>query len=196
MKKYLIGKTISLHGLTAVDVSEDSPYFSWLDDLSLDTFTERSYFPNNAKRMQSYFDRSCENDDLILLGIFDNETDKHIGNITFQEIDWINRRAFIAYMLGDKEFSGKGIITQAVLMMMFYGFQKLNFDRIHGGVSELHVASIRICQKVGLLEEGRMRNHILRNGEASDILVVGSLRDEWLVSHGDKALQLFTVPPT
>ena len=196
MKKYLIGKTISLHGLTTVDVSEDSPYFSWLDDLSLDTFTERSYFPNNAKRMKSYFDRSCENDDLILLGIFDNETDKHIGNITFQEIDWINRRAFIAYMLGDKEFTGKGIITQAVLMMMFYGFQKLNFDRIHGGVSELHVASIRICQKVGLLEEGRMRNHILRNGEASDILVVGSLRDEWLVSHGDKALQLFTVPPT
>ena len=196
MKKYLIGKTISLHGLTAVDVSEDSPYFSWLDDLSLDSFTERSYFPNNSTRMKSYFDRACENDDLILLGIFDNETDKHIGNITFQEIDWINRRAFIAYMLGDKEFSGKGIITQAVLMMMFYGFQKLNFDRIHGGVSELHVASIRICQKVGLLEEGRMRKHITRNGESSDILVVGSLRDEWLVSHGDKALQLFAVPPT
>ena len=81
-------------------------------------------------------------------------------------------------------------------MMMLYGFQKLNFDRIYGGVSELHAASIRICQKVGLVEEGRMRNHILRNGEASDILVVGSLRDEWLVSHGDKALQLFAVPPT
>ena len=95
--------------------------------------------------MQSYFDRSCENDDLKLLGIVDNETDKHIGNITFQEIDWINRRAFIAYMLGDKDFSGKGIITQAVLMMMLYGFQKLNFDRIYGGVSELHAASIRIC---------------------------------------------------
>ena len=196
MKKYLIGKTISLHGLTAAHVSEDSPYYSWLDDLSLDSFTERSYFPNNVKRMQSYFDQSSENDDLILLGIFDNETDKHIGNITFQEIDWINRRAFIAYMLGDKEFSGKGIITQAVLMMMLYGFQKLNFDRVYGGVSELHGASVRICQKVGLLEEGRMRKHLLRNGEASDILVVGSLRDEWLASHGDKALQLFAVPPT
>lgn len=196
MKKYLIGKSVSLHGLTAAHISEQSPYFSWLDDLSLDTFTERSFFPNNIKRMQSYFDRSCENDDLILLGIFDNETDKHIGNITFQEIDWINRRAFIAYMLGDKNYSGKGIITQAVLMMMFYGFQKLNFDRIYGGVSELHGASIRICQKVGLLEEGRMRKHILRNGEASDIIVVGSLRDEWLESHGDEALQLFAVPPT
>ena len=99
-------------------------------------------------------------------------------------------------MLGDKEFTGKGIITQAVLMMMFYGFQKLNFDRIHGGVSELHVASIRICEKVGLLEEGRMRKHIIRNGESSDILVVGSLRNEWLASHGEKALQLFAVPPT
>ena len=83
-----------------------------------------------------------------------------------------------------------------MLMMMLYGFQKLNFDRVYGGVSELHGASVRICQKVGLLEEGRMRKHLLRNGEASDILVVGSLRDEWLASHGDKALQLFAVPPT
>ncbi len=196
MKKYLIGKRISLHGLTENDLSEDEPYFSWLDDLSLDTYTERSYFPNNSQRMRSYFDEACENDRLILLGIFDNETSKHIGNITFQEIDWINRRAFIAYMLGDKSFGGRGIVTDAVLMMMYYGFNKLNFGRIHGGVSELHGASIRICEKVGLLEEGRMRGHIVRNGQASDILNVGALREEWLETHGEKAREIFEELPT
>jgi len=196
MKKYLIGKRISLHGLTEKDLSDDQPYFSWLDDLSLDTYTERSYFPNNSRRMRSYFDEACENDSLILLGIFDNETSKHIGNITFQEIDWINRRAFIAYMLGDKSFAGRGIVTDAVLMMMYYGFNKLNFGRIHGGVSELHGASIRICEKVGLLEEGRMRGHIVRNGDASDILIVGALREEWLGTHGEKAREMFEESPT
>jgi len=60
----------------------------------------------------------------------------------------------------------------------------------------LHGASIRICEKVGLLEEGRMRRHIVRNGDASDILIVGALREEWLGTHGEKAREMFEESPT
>ena len=127
MKKYLIGKRISLHGLSSKDLDENSPYFDWLNDLSLDVYTERSYFPNNLKNFLSYYNHSCENSSLILLGIYDNESGKHIGNLTFQEIDWINRRAFIAYMLGDKSFGGKGIITDAVFDGHVLWFSKTQF---------------------------------------------------------------------
>lgn len=89
-------------------------------------------------------------------------------------------------MLGDKSFGGRSIGTDTVLIMMYYGFNKLNICCIHGGVSELHGASIRTCEKVGLLEEGRMREHIVRNGNASDILSVSVLREEWLATHGEK----------
>ena len=195
MKKFLVGKRISLHGLTLEQIQESSEYFSWLDDLSLDTFTERSYFPNNIRRMEHYYEHACSNTDLMLLGIFDNDSEKHIGNITFQEINWIHQRAFIAYLLGDKEFAGKGIITDAVLMLMYYGFNKLNFQRIYGGVSEHHIASQRVCEKVGLKIEGRMRKHLIKNGKASDVLMVGSIRDEWMKSHGQKAQDLFEIPP-
>lgn len=196
MKKFLIGKRISLHGLISKEVQEDSPYFSWLEDLSLDKYTERSYFPNSIERMNSYYSQACSNTTLVLLGIFLNENGKHIGNITFQEIDWINSRAFIAYMLGENEYSGKGIMTDAVLMMMYYGFNKLNFERIHGGVSELHIGSQKVCEKVGLVVEGRMRNHLLRNGSRSDALIVGALRDEWMQTHGQKAKDVFEILPT
>lgn len=190
MKKYIIGKRISLHGLRSEDLEENAPYFDWLNDLSLDIYTERSYFPNNPRRLRSYYDLSCENSSLILLGIYDNETGKHIGNLTFQEIDWINRRAFIAYMLGDKSFGGKGIITDAVLMAMYHGFQKLNFERIYAGVATDHLASRKICEKVGLVEEGTMKGHLLRNGKRCDINIVGALRDEWLEIYSEKVIQL------
>jgi len=196
MKKFLIGKRIYLSGLEPKHLLVTEPYYSWLDDLSLDHFTERSYFPNNPSRMQKYYDASCANSNLILLGIFDNQTDKHIGNITFQDINWINRRAFIAYLLGDKSFAGKGIITEAVIMMMYYGFNKLNFERIYGGVSDLHMASKKICKKTGLKIEGRMRNHLYRNGQFSDALVVGALRDEWMKEYETIALEYFEVKPT
>ena len=195
MKKYLVGKRISLHGLTEDEIDEFSPYYNWLDDLSLDLFTTRSYFPNNLNRMRGYYQHACTNTDLILLGIFDNETEKHIGNITFQEIDWINQTAFIAYMLGDKDFTGKGIIPEACLMMMYYGFNKLNFERIWGGVVVDHSASIKVCHKVGLQVEGCQKEHFKRNGKRYDSLLVGALREEWMFLYEKKAKKLFQELP-
>jgi [ribosomal protein S5]-alanine N-acetyltransferase len=196
MKRFLVGKRISLHGLTPDMLSTDSPYYSWLEDLSLDVFTERSYFPNNPERMLSFYQQACNNQSLVLLGIFDNESGKHIGNISFQEISWIVRRASIAYLLGDKSFEGKGIVTEAVTMMLYYGFNKLNFQRIFAGVSDLHEASKKVCIKAGLKQEGRLRNDLFRNGEFSDSILYAALRDEWIAEFGEKALQLFEVKPT
>jgi RimJ/RimL family protein N-acetyltransferase len=196
MKQFLVGKRISLHGLKPENLLVDSPYYRWLEDLSLDQYTERSYYPNSESRMRDYYDKSTQNQNLILLGIFDNESGKHIGNITFQDINWLNRRAFIAYLLGDNSFAGKGIVTEAVLMMMYYGFNRLNFNRIYGGVTALHGASMKVCEKVGLKEEGRMRQHFFRNGVFSDSIVVGAVRDEWMPEFGEKSKALFEVPPT
>lgn len=195
MKKFLVGKRISLHGLTPHHLEFDQPYYHWLDDLSLDRYTERSYYPNNSERMKNYYEQACLNN-IILLGIFDNESDRHIGNISFSEIDHLNRRAFLGYLLGDKSFAGRGIITEATLMMMYYGFNKLNFERIHGGISDLNEASKRVATKAGLKVEGRLRNHFFRNGQFSDSLLVGALRSEWMEELGEKASKLFEVHPT
>lgn len=196
MKRFLVGKRISLHGLTPENLEVNSPYYNWLEDMSLDIYTERSYFPNNLQRMKSYYEESCKNQSLILLGIFDNASGKHIGNVSFQEISWIARRTSIAYLLGDNSFAGKGIITDAVMMMMYYGFNKLNFQRIFAGVSDLHEASKKVCIKAGLKEEGRLRNDLYRNGEYSDSIFYGALYDEWMKEKGKEALALFEISPT
>ena len=196
MKRFLVGNRISIHGLTPENMEVNSPYYNWLEDMSLDIYTERSYFPNSAQRMKAYYEESCKNQGLILLGVFDNETDKHIGNVSFQEISWIARRASIAYLLGDNNYAGKGIMTEAVMMMMYYGFNKLNFQRIFAGVSDLHIASKQVCIKAGLKEEGRLRNDLFRNGEFTDSIFYGALYDEWMKEKGKDALKLFAVNPT
>ena len=196
MKSFLVGKRISLSSIDPAELESGTPYFNWMNDLSLDEYTQRSYFPNSRERMLDYYNHAIKNRDLILLGIYDNESSKHIGNITFSQINWINRNAFIAYLLGDSSFAGKGIVTDAVLMMMYYGFNRLNFERIWGGVSDLHEASKKVCDKTGLKVEGKMRHTLFRNGEFSDSLVVGAIRDEWMSEFGDKAASLFEVKPT
>lgn len=195
MKNFLIGKRIYLRGLSSKEMGEDSAYMSWLNDLSLDMYTERSYFPNTIGMIQSFYDRAQQNKDLLLLGIFDSKTDTHIGNITISEINMFHRRGFIAYLLGDKNFNGKGLTTDACLMLMYYAFNKLNFERIDGGVSDIHPASRRVCEKVGLMVEGCQKRHFLRNGIWHDRLIVGAIREEWMSKFGEKAVDCFETLP-
>lgn len=195
MNRYLKSKHISLHGLTPYELRADGPYYSWLDDLSLDVFGERSDFPNTPARMESYYASACANDSLVLLGVFDNATNRHIGNITLQQIDWVQRRAFLGYLIGERDFAGRGIASQACSMIMYYGFNKLNLDRIWTTISADHTASLRVAEKVGLKEEGILRQHQMRNGSRRDVQVVGALREEWMIAHGAAAQSLFSEQP-
>ncbi len=195
MQRFLVGKRISLTGLTPDQLQANGPYYGWLNNLSLDLYTERSYFPNSVQRMNAYFDVATSNSKLILLGIFDNATERHIGNITLQELDFINRRAFLGYLIGDKEFAGKGIATEACLMMMYYGFNKLNFERIWTTISAEHAASLKVSERAGLKTEGKLREHQMRNGKRFDLMIVGALRSEWMTERGAKACEAFAQLP-
>lgn len=195
MRTFILGKRIYLRGLHEDELSSNGPYFSWMNDLSLDYYTERSYFPNTTAKMRAFFEEGEKQDKMLLLGIFDSETDKHIGNITFTDINYLHQRAFIAYMLGDRSFEGQGITTDASLMLMYYGFNKLNFQRIDGGVADIHPASRRVCEKVGLMVEGEQRNFFFRNGQWYNRLVVGALRSEWMKVYGERARSCFDVLP-
>jgi len=195
MIKYLIGKRISLHGLTEEQLCSTEPYYNWMDDLSLDLFTTRSYFPVSKEGLKAYYKQACSNTNLLLLGIFDNVTNKHIGNITLQNIDWIHQTAFIAFVLGNKDFARKGIVPEAGIMIMYYGFNKLNLERICGGAVEDHPASIRVCEKIGLKAEGKKRKFFKRNGKRYDSIVMGALRDEWMETYSEKAKEIFQELP-
>ena len=195
MRNFILGKRIYLRGLRESELSSDGPYFGWLNDLSLDYYTERSYFPNTEEKMNAFYEVAQRQDKVMLLGIFDNKTNKHIGNITLSDINYLHQRAFIAYMLGDKSFEGQGITTDACLMLMYYGFNKLNFQRIDGGVADIHPASRRVCEKVGLFVEGEQRNYFMRNGQWYNRLVVGALRSQWMDEFGERARSCFEKLP-
>jgi ribosomal-protein-alanine N-acetyltransferase len=194
MQSFLAGTKVNLKGLGVSQIKPDSPYYCWLDDLSLDLYSERSYFPNSESRMERYFE-SATAGKLVLLGIFDAASDKHLGNITLQDIDWINRRGFIGYLIGDKEFTGKGIASDACLMLLYYAFNKLNLDRVWTTVSVENAASLKVAKKAGLKEEGRLRGHQMRNGSRHDLLAFGALREEWTMERGERARACFAQLP-
>jgi RimJ/RimL family protein N-acetyltransferase len=83
------------------------------------------------------------------------------------EKDVYRRTANIGYWLGEP-FWNNGIITKAVKLITDYGFNKLNFIRIHTGIFEFNIASMKVLEKNGYVKDGVFKKNIFKNGKVWD----------------------------
>ena len=58
-------------------------------------------------------------------------------------------------------FAGRGLMTLATQCLIVWGFEQFGANRVQCGYNEANAASQRVNQKIGFVEEGRMRffNH-------------------------------------
>ncbi len=85
--------------------------------------------------------------------------------------------AEIGYWLGE-EYWGKGIATKAIELITTYGFEQLKLERIHTGVFDFNIASMKALEKNGYNKEGIFRNSIIKNGEIYDEHRYAKLKNE------------------
>jgi ribosomal-protein-alanine N-acetyltransferase len=77
------------------------------------------------------------------------------------------RGANIGYWLGEP-FWGKGIMTEAVTLMVKYAFQNFNLVRLQAGVYSSNPASMKVLEKAGFTKEGIAKKAIFKRGEFLD----------------------------
>jgi RimJ/RimL family protein N-acetyltransferase len=115
--------------------------------------------------------------------------DKLIGFIGFDGISWTNRDAYVAIGIGEPDFWSRGYGSDAMRLMLRYGFCELNLHRVSLTVFEQNPRGIRSYEKCGFKHEGRIRDFLLRDGQRSDMLHMGILRMDWETlqneRHGD-----------
>jgi RimJ/RimL family protein N-acetyltransferase len=64
-------------------------------------------------------------------------------------------------------------------LMLRYGFDTLNLNRIFLRVFASNPRAIRSYEKADFIHEGRMREAEFRNGQYVDVLLMSVLRSEW-----------------
>ena len=105
------------------------------------------------------------------------ETGELVGGISIVP-DEQNRRASLGYWCAIGHW-GRGYATEAVRAIIDYGFRDLDLNRIHAECRSDNPASARVLAKVGMTQEGRLREHSFRLGRVADKLQFGILRSEW-----------------
>ena len=92
--------------------------------------------------------------------------------------DPANRSAGIGYWLG-VPFWNQGFCTEAVRLMLDFGFAEKGFHRIWAEHWALNPASGRVMQKCGMRKEAVKMDAELVNGEYRDMVYYAILRREW-----------------
>ena len=78
--------------------------------------------------------------------------------------DVYRKTAEIGYWIGEPYWN-KGIATVAVQLITEYGFDQLDYVRIHTGVFEYNTGSMKVLEKKGYKNEGVFEKAILKNGQ-------------------------------
>ncbi|MFW9971053.1 MAG: GNAT family N-acetyltransferase [Candidatus Odinarchaeota archaeon] len=105
--------------------------------------------------------------------------EKLIGNCGLHKIDWKNRVAEAGILIGEKEYQNKGYGTEAMELLVEYGFNTVNLNRIELYTYEYNIRALKSYKKVGFIEEGRKRQFMWSNGKYYDAILMGILAEEW-----------------
>ncbi|WP_281864900.1 GNAT family N-acetyltransferase [Planomicrobium okeanokoites] len=101
-------------------------------------------------------------------GVFENGSDKLIGHISMYSI---KRLPFLSALVGysvDESYIGRGIATEAVKLIVSFGFEKIQLHRIEAYVSPRNTGSVRVLEKAGFENEGLLKEFLHINGVWED----------------------------
>jgi UDP-4-amino-4,6-dideoxy-N-acetyl-beta-L-altrosamine N-acetyltransferase len=103
---------------------------------------------------------------------------KPIGIISISKWDKQHDTCFWGFYIGDPK-APKGIGTFMGFLGLEYIFETLKLRKVYGEVFVFNLASIRFHQKLGFIEEGRFKEHILKNGKYEDVLYFSLIKKKW-----------------
>jgi RimJ/RimL family protein N-acetyltransferase len=157
-------------------------YKQWLNDPEINRFTSRSSYPLNLAACKDYV-QSCQSAERIVLAIsieFPGQPHFkiHIGNISLQKINLINRTAELAILIGERQGEGYGL--EAAKLVCAHGFNQLGLNRIYCGTHAENIGMQKLALKLGMQEEGRSRKALFKNGEFADVIHYGMLQEDFI----------------
>ena len=161
--KKIAGDKVYLSPLNPDDYEK---YTEWLNNQNITQYLnvhnqmislvgEREFLENASKKEFSYAIVKKENDELM-------------GSIALENIDYKNGSATLGIFIGEENNLSKGYGSEAIKLLIEFGFKELRLHNIDLGVFEGNERAIKCYKKCGFVEYGRRHEALYRNGKYID----------------------------
>ena len=139
----------------------------------------------SEKKFKEWMEKDDEKDraDLIRFSIRTLAEDKFIGETTLW-FNWQQADAWVGIVIGERDYWGKGYGTDAMRLVVQYGFLEANLRRVSLALHAYNPRALKSYEKVGFKMEGAVRGETFREGRHTDAYYMGILREEWMSLYG------------
>ena len=171
----IVGERLYLSPFDVDDVEIYTQWAQWMNDRAVaDYYGGYNNLVSPASAKKALEGLTGHRFAMVLL-----DGDICIGHISLHDINHLNRHAFIGIFIGEEEHRGKGYGTEAIRLVLEYGFKTMNLHSILLSVVADNAAAIACYKNVGFRESGRWREYKFMDGKYIDVIYMDILEREF-----------------
>lgn len=132
--------------------------------------------PRNRDSLEEFFEERISGEGSVwFTAVADDEL---VGSVTFTDINESRGVADLSYWILP-EYHGEGYGSEAVALLLDYGFDERRLHRVQADCYATNAGSIGLLESLGFSREGRFREAAFLDGSHEDVFRYGLLAEEW-----------------
>ena len=168
------GSSFELRLITEDDLPVFAQQMRTIDNRG-DYYPHMIYPPMEIRRQ---FEKNGYWDEETGILLIVNEAGTIIGQIEFFRAVPYWAAYEISYLLYEQAERGKGIVSEAVNLLVRYLFENKTVNRLQLAIHPENAASLRVAEKCGFTHEGTARGAFFNKGQYHDMEIFSLLRNE------------------
>ena len=102
-----------------------------------------------------------------------------VGLVNIYDLDQRNKRCYWAFYIASPDVRGKGVGSFVEYSILRYVFDEIGLNKLCCEVLAFNEVVTNMHKRFGFKQEGRFREHVVKNGVPTDIVCLAMLRREW-----------------
>lgn len=164
--------------LVPLEASHENFIVRWRNDPTLSGYMFNSA-PVTLESHRLWFQRYQNSTDRQEFVIVVSDQRVPIGTIGLSAIDRNNRKAEYGILIGEADYAGKGYAKEASQLLLKYGFEKIDLNKIYLRVFDDNDRAVDLYEKLGFKKDGLLRQDILKAGRFRNVLEMSILKEDW-----------------
>ncbi|MGH2634163.1 MAG: GNAT family N-acetyltransferase [Tepidiformaceae bacterium] len=165
--------------LRAIHPEDIDRYAEFRNDVELELLASiEPPLPRPGGVLRAAVDRHLANPGTDVWFAIETQSD-FLGQCGLSNVDQFARSCELTISIGDRDYQNRGFGRDAIKLLTKYAFRLLNMNRVWVRIPASNQRALRCFCACGFVEEGRLRQHIWRDGSYDDVVYLAVLRDEW-----------------
>jgi ribosomal-protein-alanine N-acetyltransferase len=130
------------------DSDDLSSYLSWMTDITSNQFISGVSRNWDKQSLVDYVESKNIAHDAVLLGIFTQTGNQHIGNIKLEPI-YDRSHAYLGILIGERKWRGRKVGTEVISTLLDFAFESLNLIEVRLGLNRANTVALTLYLKLG-----------------------------------------------